>query len=379
MRVLQIVTAFGPGGIQRHVLGLSASLRERGHYVFFAGARGTWLNESLDAAFLPLDLDGVAKEGGALARRLRNAVKAALRLRAFLRRERIELIHAHESAPALVAAIATIGMSTPTLVSYHGSEPERVAAFGRIARLAARRVITPSHRCAADLRRIGGVPASRLRIIGLGIEAGPAVDAVTVQRVRGQLLGDGGRRLVVTVARLAPQKAIDVLIEVAKRTTARHDYIRFAVVGDGPLREDVRRWAAEAGVGRYVTFTGYSDRPHEFLAAADLFLLPSRWEGLPITIVEAFRAGLPVVATDAGGVRELVDDAVGKVVAIGDVDALTQQVLAICEDDGLRARLAAGALARAGEQRFSPSYVHRIFECTYAEELGETLPDEVRI
>jgi glycosyltransferase involved in cell wall biosynthesis len=185
--------------------------------------------------------------------------------------------------------------------------------------------------------------------------------------------------LVVTVARLARQKAIDVLIEVVKRTTARHDYIRFAVVGDGPLREDVRRWAAEAGVGRYVTFTGYSDRPHEFLAAADLFLLPSRWEGLPITIVEAFRAGLPVVATDAGGVRELVDDAVGKVVAIGDVDALTQQVLAICEDDGLRARLAAGALVRGGEQRFSPSYVHGIFECTYAEVLGETLPDEVRI
>jgi glycosyltransferase involved in cell wall biosynthesis len=149
MRVLQIVTAFGPGGIQRHVLGLSASLRERGHYVFLAGTRGTWLNESLDAAFLPLDLDGVAKEGGALARRLRNAVKAALRLRPFLRRERIELIHAHESAPALVAAIATIGMSTPTLVSYHGSEPERVAAFGRIARLAARCVIAPLS-CAAS-------------------------------------------------------------------------------------------------------------------------------------------------------------------------------------------------------------------------------------
>ncbi|MDQ2963574.1 MAG: glycosyltransferase family 4 protein [Pseudomonadota bacterium] len=378
MRLLQLVTAFRPGGIQRHVLGLTASLREVGHHVVLAGTPGPWLNESLDAAFFPLDLVGVAKEGGTVPRRLRNAVKAALRLRAILRRERIELIHAHESAPALVAGIATIGLSTPTLVTYHGSEPDRVAAFGRIACLAARCVITPSHRSAADLRYIGGVPPSKLRVIGLGVEARPSIDEAVVQRLRRQLLGEGGRRLVVTVARLAHQKAPDVLIEVAKRTIARDDSIRFAIVGYGPLREDVRRWVAEAGVGRYVTLAGYSDRPHEFLAAADLFLLPSRWEGLPITIVEAFRAGLPVVATDAGGVRELVDDAVGKVVAIGDVDALTQQVLAICEDDALRACLAASALARGGEQRFSPSHVHRIFECTYAEMLGETLPPEGR-
>jgi glycosyltransferase involved in cell wall biosynthesis len=103
-------------------------------------------------------------------------------------------------------------------------------------------------------------------------------------------------------------------------------------------------------------------------------LLPSRWEGLPITIVEAFRAGLPVVATDAGGVGELVDDAVGKLVAIGDVDALTREVCRICADDTLRASLAAVASTRAEEPRFSTSHVHRIFEGTYAEVLGGPAP-----
>ena len=379
MRLLQICTAFRPGGIQRHVLGLSAWLREQGHYVALAGSPGDWMNQSLEPGFLSLDLDGVAKEGGDLARRLRNAGRAALRLRALLRRERIELIHAHESAPALVARMATIGLSIPTLVSYHGSEPERVAAFGRIARVAARRVITPSHRSASDLLRLGGVNASKLQVIGLGVEAKPALDEAAVQHLRRQLLGEGGRRLVMTVARLAHQKGIDVLVEVARRTVARHDDIRFAVVGDGPLREDVRRWAAAAGIERHLTFIGYSDRPHDFLAAADLFLLPSRWEGLPFTIVEAFQAGLPVVATDAGGVREVVDDAVGKVVAIGDIDALTQQVCTICGDDALRARLAANALARADEPRFSPSCIHRIFERTYAEVLGQPFSSDMHV
>jgi len=378
VRLLQICTDFREGGIQRHVLGLSASLRGRGHCVFFAGTPGNWLNRSLDAAFLPLDLDAVAEQGGALPRRLLHVFKAAARLRAFLTRERIELIHAHESAPALVAGVATIGLSTPTLVTYHGAEPERVAQFGRIARVVARRVITTSHRGAADLCGPGGVPASKLRVIGLGVDAAPAVDEAVVRRLRDQLLGAGGQRLVVTVARLAHQKAIDVLIEVARRTRLRHDRIRFAVVGDGPLRDDVRRWASEAAVERHLTFIGHSERPHDFLAAADLFLLPSRWEALPIAIVEAFRAGLPVIATDAGGVRELVDDSVGKVVAIGDVEALTEQVSTICTNDALRARLGANALARAGEERFSPSYAHGIVERTYAEALGETLPGETR-
>jgi len=382
MRLLQMCTAFRPGGIQRHVLDLSAALSKRGHRVAFAGTPGEWLDGS-DANFLALDLEGVAQHGGAqqraaLPRRLVNAIRAAMRLRAFVRRERIELIHAHESAPALVAWMATLGLAIPTLVTYHGSEPERIAQFARIARLAARRVITPSWRCAEDLRRIGGIPESKIRVIGLGIEPRPQVDAATRERLRARQLGSDGRRLVVTVARLAHQKGIDVLVEVVRQIAARRADTRFVVVGDGPLLEDVRRWIAQAGVERFLTLTGYHERPHEYLAAADLFVLPSRWEGLPVTVVEEFREGLPVVATDAGGVRELVDEAVGRVVAIGDVNALTEAIDAICTDDALRTRLAANARARGAERRFSPSYAHSTLERTYADTLAGIVGREAR-
>jgi len=371
MRVVQVCTAFRPGGIQRHVLGLSAWLRKQGHHVALAGTPGDWMNPTVDPGFLPLDLDGVAQDGGGLGRRTFNALRAGRSLRGFLQREGIDLVHAHESAPALVARFAVAGRSIPVVVTYHGSEPERVASFGRIARLAAQRVIATCQRTASDLSAIGGVPPARIRVIGPGIEPKPALDALVVRAVRQRLLGDGGRRLVVTVARLAHQKGIDVLVETARRTVARNETIRFAVVGDGPLRDDARRWAAAAGIERHVTFVGHSDHPHEFLAAADLFLLPSRWEGSPLTIVEAFQAGLPVVATDTGGVAELVDDAVGGVVPIGDVDALTNRVLTICSDEALRRRLGAAALERAGEPRFSPALMHRSVERAYAELVGE--------
>lgn len=383
MRLLQMCTAFRPGGIQRHVLDLSAALRKRGHRVAFAGTPGEWLDERSEKTFLALDLDGVAQHGGArqrtaLPRRLVNALSAAARLRGFLRAEGIELIHAHESAPALVARLAAIGLATPTLVTYHGSEPERVAGFARIAKLAARRVITPSWRCAEDLRRVGGIAASKVQVIGLGIEPRAQVDEATRRRVRARHLGSEGRRLVVTVARLAQQKGIDVLVEVVRRIAARRGDVRFIVVGDGPLRNDVERWIADAGVERFLTLVGYDERPQEHLAAADLFVLPSRWEGLPVTIVEAFREGLPVVATDAGGARELVDDTVGRIVSIGDVDTLADCIDTICTDDDLRSRLAANARLRGGERRFTPAYAHSALERVYAEELSRELGVEAR-
>ena len=188
--------------------------------------------------------------------------------------------------------------------------------------------------------------------------------------MRARHLGVDGRRLVVTVARLAHQKGIDVLVEVVRRIAARRTDIRFVVVGDGPQRNDVERWIARAGVEEFITLAGYDERPHEHLAAADLFVLSSRWEGLPVTIVEAFREGLPVVATDAGGVRELVDETVGRVVAIGNVEALTEGIDTICRDDALRSRLAANARLRGSERRFSPAYAHSVLERTYAEELA---------
>jgi glycosyltransferase involved in cell wall biosynthesis len=376
MRVLQLCTDFRAGGIQRHVLDLTDTLRERGHRVFLAGTAGDWMQKGDDADFLALDLDGVAEAGGALPRRLSNAASAALRLRAFLRRERIQLIHAHESAPALVASLAAIGTTVPTVVTYHGAEPGRVALFGRIARFAARRIIATCHRSADELREAGGVPAAMITVIGMGVGGRPPVDVATRQRLRAELLGAGGRRLVVSVARLAHQKGIDVLVEVVRRTSAERGDIRYVVVGDGPLRDDVTRWVAAAGVERYVTVTGLSNRPHEYLAAGDAFLFASRWEALPIAIVEAFQAGLPVIATDAGGTRELVDDSVGKVVAIGDVGALSGQVLAILADDGLRVRLSENALERARERRFSPGYIHGQVERLYADVLGLTIPGD---
>lgn len=370
MRLLQLCTRFPPGGIQRHVIDLAHGLRGRGHYVAFAGSRGAWMNEDIDPHFFHIDVHNVAGEGGALPRRLWTALKSGLALRRIVKRQNIELVHAHESAPALVAWVATRFLHRPVFVTFHGAEPERIGEFARIARLCADLVITPSHNSARDLREQGGMPADRLQVMGLGVQPKPAPASEDVAALRAKLLGDTGRKLIVTVARLAHQKAIDILIEAARGAVLRDPGLRFVIVGDGPQREDARRWVAEAGVESYVNLVGHSDNAPLYLAAADLFFLPSRWESLPITIVEAFQQGAPVLATDTAGVVELVDDSVGRVVPIGDVDAMVDCLIALCSDDALLARLSHAARERAREDRFSPPHVHAAFEQLYAQWLG---------
>jgi len=188
-----------------------------------------------------------------------------------------------------------------------------------------------------------------------------------VARLRAELLGDTAAMLVVVVARLARQKGIDILIEAVRQIAPTRPDIRFVVVGEGPLDHEVGGWAAAAGVADRIAFVGNRSNVYDYLMAGDLFLLTSRWEALPITIVEAFRAGLPVVATDCGGIAEIVDSSVGRVVPIGDADAIADAVLEICNDDEKRANLAKAALRHSGADRFSPDHIHGLFEKLYGE------------
>ena len=368
LRVVEMGTQFGMGGITRHILGLSEWLRDNGHEVTLAGTADVWAGPDTEADFLNLPTRFVAGDGGGIAIRLRHTATAAWHLRRWLTKNRVDLIHCHESAPALVANIARMGRSIPLAVTYHGSEPERIAAFGRIASKCDL-VITPSHRSAEDLAIIGGVPREKLKVIGLGVSPPRDDSAADIARLRAQLLGDGDR-VIVTLARLLHQKGIDILIECVARMKQTHPGYRFVVAGDGPDEAKLRALAQDRGLGKHLNFIGRTNEPIRHLRAGDLFLLTSRWEALPFTIAEAFQAGTPAVATACSGVVELIDDTVGAVVPIGDVDAICAAVADILSNEDRRAQLAANALERSREDRFDPEWVHRQFEKTYYELAG---------
>ncbi|MGB7263814.1 MAG: glycosyltransferase, partial [Albidovulum sp.] len=311
LHVLEMATQFGVGGITRHILSLRDWMRDEGHRVTLGGTPAAWAGPESEPDYLDLPTKFVSGEGGSMPARLWAVATSAWRLRRWLKRNNVDLIHAHESAPALVANLARTGLGIPLAVTYHGSEPSRIAAFGGIAKKADL-VITPSHRSADDLENIGGVPKAKLKVLGLGVAPPPQDSDEEVAALRRELLGDGDR-LIITVARLEHQKGIDILIDTIAQIIPDHPGFRFVVAGDGQDEAALKARAHEMGVQDHLRFLGRINRPHLYLRASDLFLLTSRWEALPFTIVEAFQAGIPAVATACSGVVELIDDEVGAV------------------------------------------------------------------
>ena len=363
LHVLEMQTEFGVGGITKHVLALRDWMRGQGHRITLGGTSSFWAGKDTEPDYVELPTKYVSGIGGSLPARLTNVAKAVWTLRRWLKRNRVDLIHAHESAPALVANLARKGLGIPLAVTYHGSEPSRIASFGGIARRADL-VITPSHRSAEDLARVGGVPRTKLKVLGLGVAPPPDDAPEEIAALRRELLGDGDR-VVVTLARLECQKGIDILIEAAARIVKDLPGVRFAVAGDGVDEAKLKAQASALGVDHHVRFLGRVSRPHLYLRASDLFLLTSRWEALPFSIVEAFQAGIPAVATACSGVVELIDDEVGAVVPVGDVAAIARAVGRILGDDALRGAMGRAALERSKLDRFDPDWVHRQFEEAY--------------
>ncbi len=365
MQILQINTNFMPGGIQRHVLDLTSFLREQGHRVVLAGDNGDWCPPQGDADFVHLALDGIAASGGSMFKRMSEILPVARRLRQALKRDSIELVHAHETAPCILAKMATMGLNIPVVFTYHGSEPDRVASVARTAKRCADLTISPS-RTSLDHLIAKGLAADMTRVIGLGVHDLAPVSRKTVATRRRELLGENGKYLIASLSRLDPQKGIDMMIEVARKVSDRRDDVVFAIGGHGPLSDIVQSWTEITGVSQNVKFLGPVSDVASVLSASDLYLLTSRWEALPISIVEAFRSGLPVVATDCGGVRELVQSDVGVVLPVADTNAIANSILELLDNDDLRQNMGRAALELSRSDRFSPHAVHQSFEDMYA-------------
>ncbi len=253
------------------------------------------------------------------------------------------------------SALAGLGSAVPhrlrgeppaLVVTVHNAPPAGAVAgaiYGLLERLVARRaevVLCVSSDLAARMRRRGA------REVGRAIVPAPA--CCIAQAGAGQrpaALAAAGRPVVLAAGRLAAQKGFETLIAAAARWRDRRPEPLLVIAGTGPLADDLAGQARDLGVG--VSFLGWRDDVAALLAVADVFVLPSRWEGQPLILQEALRAGRPIVATDVGGVRDLTGDEAALLVSPGEAGPLAAAVRNVLDDAGLAARLRAAAAARA--------------------------------
>jgi glycosyltransferase involved in cell wall biosynthesis len=288
-------------------------------------------------------------------------VRFFVRLLRLMRRERFDVVQTSAAKASLFGRLAARLARVPVVIfTAHGFPFHDFMPL--LPRLGLRMLERVMSRWCTDMvvsvsevdRRAavaeGIVPPERIITIQNGIDLGGPVAARAAARESLGLAPEGP--VVGIVGRLAPQKAPADFLRAAALIAREVPAATFLVVGDGPLRSDLERLAGELGLDRQVRFLGFRDDVPRVLAALDVFALTSLWEGLPFTVLEAMRAGTPVVATEVNGVSDVVEHGrTGLLARPRDTAQLAAHVIALLKDPG-RARVMGEAGQRRVRQRF---------------------------
>ncbi len=257
---------------------------------------------------------------------------------------------AHGSTTLPTCALALAGTGTPFVyrnigdpAHWAGSVARRVRTRVLLGR--ARAVVALTSRSAEELAARYRVPRDRIHVIPRGVPASrfPPVNPAMRSDARRRFGLEGDGPLALYLGSLTSEKNVGLAIEAVASLPS----LQLLIAGDGSERAALEAEASRLAPGR-VRFAGTVTDPHQALAAADVVVLPSRTEGLPGALIEAGLAGLPVVATDVGFVREIVvDGETGRLVPVGDPPAFAQAITgALREAETLGRAARARCLAR---------------------------------
>lgn len=327
MRILQISSARSIGGGERHVIDLSNELTKRGHQVFVAVASGSPLPKLLTE--LPTD--------NIVELPLRNALdlSSSIRLAKYARGKKVDLINAHFAKDYPVAAAAARIARIPFVITRHVLFP--MSKLHGLFLRDVRRVIAPSNAVAASLRAQSIFPSEKIVTIRYGLD---------VERFPQRTIIRGDGRCVGSIGNLDPVKGFDILIRAAAIVSKEIPEIRFRIVGedrsrDGRNEREIRNLIDVFSLANVVQLAGWSDKVSASLSEFDIFVSASRSESFGFVIAEAMLSGVPVIATETDGAKEILSEpSLGLLVPIGSIEGLARAVMDLMRDRARREVLA---------------------------------------
>ena len=354
-RVVVFLSSLSSGGAERVAVRVCGWLRDAGHDVCLLTLSGV----STDFYACPegvtrqaLDMQGAS--GNPITALFAN-VRRLLAIRRVVRSFHADVVLSLGDRSNVLMLLALIGMYCRKVISERADPVLEPLSRGwsllrKLAYPMASLHVSQSSYVSDWMRqRFPGVPC---RVIG---NAGDAVTDAGTASCRDP--GERERLRLITVGRLSKQKGIDILLDACSQALGR-SRVKFelVIVGDGEDRDALAAQAAELRLGNSVRFLGRLHDVHAQLVSSDVFVLPSRSEGFPNSMIEAMSVGLPVIAARCrGGVEDILGDACGRQYALdfppGDAEALAERIVRIVEDANLRRRLGACSRERAADYR----------------------------
>ena len=344
-KVLYVIATLDPAGAERQLVSLATHLdRTRFDPVVCCLTRGGPLESQLSDA-------GIRKI--VLGKKFKVDLAAVLRLSRLIRRERADIVHTWLfTGNAFGRAAALLAGGCAIVGSERSVDRWRTLAHVVVDRVLASRtakIIANAEAVKRFYVESEKIPARKFVVVPNGLDMEPFLEA-RPWPLREELGLPPDAHVIGCVARLEEQKGIEYLLRAARVVTAEWPRAVFVVAGGGPKEAELRAMALDAGLGERFRFLGYRDNVPSLMAAFDVFVLPSLWEGLPNVVLEAMAAGCPVVATDVGGAGELIAHREsGWLVPARDPQAIADAVLGLLRDPGLAGRLsAAGRVTACG-------------------------------
>lgn len=345
MRVLHVISEMGAGGAETLVADMAVRGEEYG-WVSAVASGGGFRADALAA-------DGVENFAVPLALRSGTGVlRAAWAVRRAIARFRPEILVAHNVGASLVARLALVpGRRRPVVTVFHGVADDELTMAARIVRRTSDRVVAVSP---ATADRLADAGVSRPVVIRNAVFARQPVFGRAA--VRASLGVAAGTPVVLCLARLEPQKRHDVLLDAWALLDS--DAVLW-LAGDGSLRAELE--SRHEDVSGRIRFLGTREDVPDLLAAADVTVLTSDWEGLPLAVLESMAAGRPVVATEVGGVGEVLSGGAGVLVPPGDPLAVAKALDALLRDESARDSLADEGL-RTIQREYDPHAVMKAYD-----------------
>ena len=264
-----------------------------------------------------------------------------------------EVLHAHTAHAVGLGALATLRTGAALVATRRvdfalGRNPGTRWKYGRVAGLIA---ISSAVR---DVLVAGGIAPGRIAVVPSGVDLGRTIAPASAATLAA--LGvRAGVPLVVMVAALVPHKAPVTFVRAVGAAVRAGAALQALLVGDGPLASEVQAERDALGLAGTLHLAGQRPDADALIAGCDLFVLSSREEGLGTVLLDAMQCGKPVAATAAGGIPDVVEDGVtGRLVPIGDSEALGAAIAALCRDGAVRAAM--GEAGRVRVRRFSADH-----------------------